>query len=71
MDLSKVANVCLDGRHDCPATLRGVLKMLLERIVVLFPASERLAAEKTFNTIGAPVKWVEEKAGFRKLDGTC
>jgi hypothetical protein len=71
MDLSIVANVCLDGRQDCPATLGGVLKMLLERIVVLFPAGKRLAAEKTFDTIGTAVKRVEEEAGFRKLDGTC
>lgn len=71
MDLSIVAKVCLDGRHDCPAAVGSVLKMLHDRIVILFPPSERLAAEKAFDAIGTPIERVEEEAGFRKLDGAC
>lgn len=71
MDLSIVAKVCLDGRHDCPAAVGSVLKMLHDRIVILFPPSQGLAAEKAFDAIGAPIERVEEEAGFRKLDGTC
>lgn len=71
MDLSIVAKVCLDGRHDSPTAVGSVLKMLHDRIVILFPPSERLAAEKAFHTIGAPVERVEEEAGFRKLEGAC
>lgn len=71
MDLSIVAKVCLDGRHDGPTAVGSVLKMLHDRIVILFPPSERLVAEKAFHTIGAPVERVEEEAGFRKLEGAC
>lgn len=71
MELSIVAKICLDGRHDCPAAIGSVLEMLHDRIVILFPPSEGLAAEKAFDAIGTPIERVEEEAGFRKLDGTC
>ena len=71
MDLSVVAQVGLDGRHDCPAALGSVLDVLLQRVVALFPTIEGLAAEKAHDIVGVAGVRLEEESGFGKLFGTC
>lgn len=69
MHLSIVAQVGLDGRRppQLPNHTRGVLKMLLERIVVLFPASERLVAEKHSTLSGLPSDGSNKKPLLARL----
>jgi hypothetical protein len=66
--LAEFPILSLDHCDYRPSTVRGVFKMLDQRIVTFFPSIDVFPAEKASNVIGTFWARVVEESGFRKLE---
>ena len=66
--LAQIPILLLNCRNNRPPTIRRMLQMFHQWIIIFLPSVQRFMAKEAGDIVGIALSWVVEETGFRELN---